>query len=254
MRQPKSPTWSPDGTQVVLSMQEGGRLHPNPTCSADLPAQPIQDKEDIRLVVDTDGGDIDLKLCYTLLPHPFWGLRLVNLSSGAFQDLPRDRFAYAPGWHPAHDWHLVFDGEQGLVNLDHIQRTTWPLTHDLNDHTPAFSPNGRHIALSYWQHDHWDIHLLNADGSGRIRLTQTPLPTLVEQRINGQEPRAWNNVAPTWSPDGSHIAFLTDRSGPWEIWVMQSDGGNQHPLFPPETLHGLGLQYYNVDERAISWR
>ncbi len=149
---------------------------------------------------------------------------------------------------------MVYDGELGLVNLDLNQGTTWTLTDDPNDYTPAFSPDGSRIAVTYKQHDHWDIHVMNADGSGRVRLTQTPLRAIVEQQINGEEPRSWNNAAPVWSPDGTQMLFLTDRTGQWEIWVMNADGSNQRPLFPPGTLGELELQYYGVGERALSWR
>jgi Tol biopolymer transport system component len=89
------------------------------------------------------------------------------------------------------------------------------------------------------------------------------LRAIVEQRIQGQEPRAWNNAAPVWSPDGSQIAFLTDRTGQWEIWVMPApgaqaqvlaDGSHQRPMFPAGTLDGIDLQYHGVNERALSWR
>jgi len=58
----------------------------------------------------------------------------------------------------------------------------------------------------------------------------------------------------------TQIAFLTGRSGQWEIWVMNADtlagtgGSDQRPLFSATTLAGLTLQYNGVDERARSWR
>jgi dipeptidyl aminopeptidase/acylaminoacyl peptidase len=261
LRQPKAPVWSPDGTRIALSMQHGGRLEPEYKCSHKLPSEPVVDKEDIQVVVEVgDNGAIDTQFCYTLLSHPFWSLGVVDVATGAFEDLPGDLFSYAPAWDPANDWRLVYDGEMGLVNLDLNQGTTWALTDDVNDHSPVFSPDGNRIAVSYWQHDHWEVHVLNADGSGRMRLTATPLRVIVEQRINGEEEHSWNNVAPTWSPDGSQLAFLTDRTGRWEIWAMNADGSNQRPVFPPETLGELALypegtlQYQNVDERVLSWR
>jgi Tol biopolymer transport system component len=95
---------------------------------------------------------------------------------------------------------------------------------------------------------------MNTDGSGRVRLTQTSYRALVEQELNGEVVHAYNNASPAWSPDGSQIAFLTDRTGRWEIWVMKADGSNQQPLFPAETLAGIALQYKGADEQMISWQ
>jgi hypothetical protein len=53
---------------------------------------------------------------------------------------------------------------------------------------------------------------------------------------------------------GSQIAFLTDRRGQWEIWLMNADGSDQRPMFPEGTLADLTLHYAGVDERMLSWR
>jgi len=59
-------------------------------------------------------------------------------------------------------------------------------------------------------------------------------------------------VAPTWSPDGAKIAFLTDRRGKWEIWVMNADGSDQRPMFET-ALDEVSMGYEFVGERVISW-
>jgi len=51
---------------------------------------------------------------------------------------------------------------------------------------------------------------MDADGSNRTNLTNSPA---VDQH-------------PTWSPDGTQIAFETDRDGNMEIYVMNADGSN----------------------------
>jgi Tol biopolymer transport system component len=39
------------------------------------------------------------------------------------------------------------------------------------------------------------------------------------------------NFQPRISPDGKTIAFITDRRGQYNLWVMNSDGSNQRPVF-----------------------
>jgi Tol biopolymer transport system component len=247
LHQPKAPVWSPDGSQIIIGMQHGGRIFPEERCSS----RPPRGAFDVEVTRDENGS---IEFCYILLADPYWGLRIINLATGTYEDLPNQHYSFSPTWDLADPSRIVYDGDRGLVNLDLRQGNAWPLTTDVQDHSPVFSPDGSKIAVSYRQTDHWEIHVLNADGTGRVRLTSTSYRTLVEQEINGQTAHSFNNAAPTWSPDGTQLAFLTDRSGQWEIWVMQADGSNQRPLFPPGTLGGIPLQYNGVDERMLSWR
>ena len=248
IHQPKAPTWSPDGTQIAISMQHGGRVSEVRKCSGQRPPREAYDVDVNR---DDDG---DISYCYTLPPHPYYGLRVVDVATGDFEDLPNDLFSLSPAWDPANPEQLVFDGERGLMGLDLDQGTIWTLTEDANDHSPVFSPDGSKIAVSYWQNDHWEIHVLNSDGTGRVRLTETSVQARLEQMVNGQMSSSYNNAAPAWSPDGSQIVFLTDRSGQWEIWVMDADGGNQQPLVTADMLDGITLQYDGMEERMLSWK
>jgi TolB protein len=43
------------------------------------------------------------------------------------------------------------------------------------------------------------------------------------------------DAAPAVSPDGSWVAFLSNRSGAWAIWAVPSSGGEAQQLF---TLEG----------------
>jgi dipeptidyl aminopeptidase/acylaminoacyl peptidase len=245
---PRTPVWSADGTQLAITMQHGGYVQERNVCG-DL--RPPREAENVSIEHDEDG---DIKFCYTLPADPHWSLRLIDLASGAFEDQAGDDYSFSPAWDPANPARLVYNGAWGLVNLDLNQQTTSALTGDVNDHSPVFSPDGSQIAVSYWQTDHWEVHVLNADGSGRIRLTETSYLAWVQQELNGEEVHSYNNAAPVWSPDGSRLAFLTDRTGQWEIWVMNADGSSQQPLIPAGALAGISLQYNGVDEQMISWR
>jgi len=232
LKQPKAPSWSPDGTQVVLNYQDGGTVDPTQLCF-------------------TRGGRTS---CFIEPADPHWGLRVVNMANGSFQDVNHDFHSFGPTWDPANPWRVVSQGAKGLVAVDLTKNTIWNITTDPADRAPVFSPDGSKIAESFWQTGNWEVHVLNADGTGAVRLTQTSDMVLVQQLLQGQTPHSWNNAAPTWSPDGSRIAFLTDRNGPWEIWIMNADGSNQHPLFPNGLPNGITIDYGGLSERVISWR
>ena len=184
-----------------------------------------------------------------------WSLRRVDVATGQFEDLPHDLYSISPTWDPLNPQRVVYDGSRGLVSLDLSQGTNWQMTEEIQDSTPVFSPDGSKIAVTYRQDgQHGDIQVLSSDGSGRMRLTQTSYMDLVQQELTGEAPNSHNNVSPAWSPDGSQIAFFTDRTGQWEIWVMNADGTNQRPLFSPDILTGITFEYNGMNERMLSWR
>ena len=240
MFEPKAPAWSPDGTQLVISYQHGGRRNIESHCytmRSDGTFRKLpRGAYDIRF----RGG----KLCFKLPPDTHWQLRRVTAATGDFEDLPSETYSYAPTWDPVNVWRVVFGGSTGLQQLDLNRGEYWAFTTDVRDHAPVFSPDGARVAVTYKQDTHWEIYTLRADSGERARLTPSE-PLLGE---------AFNSAAPAWSPDGAQIAFVSDRGGTWAFWVMNADGSNPRPLLPDSVAAALGaVQYHGVDERLISW-
>lgn len=70
-----------------------------------------------------------------------------------------------------------------------------------------------------------DIFSANADGTGEINLTQTE--TVQE-------------IQPAWSPDGTRMAFASDRDGNYEIFTMAADGSDVRQV---TFVEGLFFEY-----------
>jgi len=56
------------------------------------------------------------------------------------------------------------------------------------------------------------------------------------------------SAAPQFSPDGKHIAFMSNRSGPWQIWVSSVDGS--HPVQISST-DSAGTPRWSPDGKEI---
>jgi TolB protein len=93
------------------------------------------------------------------------------------------------------------------INADGSNPTR--LTNDPSfDGSPDRSPDGSRIVF---ERNAVGIYVMNADGSN---VTQLPSA----------------GFDPTWSPDGTRIAFVSSRDGTPEIYVMNSDSSNQTRL------------------------
>ena len=81
---------------------------------------------------------------------------------------------------------------------------------------PMVSPDGKKIVFSSQlpERKEGEIYLMNLDGTGLTRLTRGSV--------------SLNNM-PTFCPDG-RIAFVSDRSGNDDIWIMNGDGSNPTQL------------------------
>jgi Tol biopolymer transport system component len=270
---PKAPAWSPDGKKVVVTWEDGGNMTaisktfviksskagatPGATPSAGSIAKGGKGAPNLpdlcyNVQIDRDGRKTFIRC--TLDANPHFALKEIDVASGASQDLKHDIHTFSPAWDPADAGRIVYRGDTSLVNLDLNQDQTSTLAGNLGDGWPTFSPDGKKIAVAYKQTDHWEIHVMNADGSGRVRLTETSPVAMAEQMLRGEQPHEYDNTSPAWSPDGSQIAFATNRTGRWEIWVMNADGSNPHPMFSDAVSAQIQLLPQSPDERILSWR
>lgn len=96
--------------------------------------------------------------------------------------------------------------------------------------TPTLHANGK-IAFTSDRDGNREIYVMNADGTDQVRLTNNP----------------GADDCPTWSPDGTRIAFVSQKQdGSFAISMMKADGTNQTEITALDDSNGTGW-------RRLSW-
>jgi TolB protein len=140
------------------------------------------------------------------------GSGLARLTSGSGVSI-------RPRWSPD-GREIVFvstrDGAADIFVMDADGGNQRNLTqHTAVDGFPDWSPDGRYIVFhSLRDEGSPEIFVMDRDGSSVRQITKHPS----------------FNVQPRWSPDGAQIAFVTDRAGFGQVYVMNPDGSGQRPL------------------------
>lgn len=168
-----------------------------------------------------------------------------------------------------------------MVNADGSGLTRLTDNEDADDH-PVWLPDGKNISFTSGNIDENNLYIMNPDGTNQINLTKGSYQVgehswspdgkqiVFSASIPGTEglTRSWDiyvlnydgneltgltnltksagaDFYPAWSPDGKYIAFMSERDGDADIYVMNADGSNvtnltnnsfwdSHPAWSPD--------------------
>ena len=201
-----SPAWSPDNSLIAFSARANGNsdiftIAPDGSDLRNVSRNPLSDSSP---VFSADGREI-------VFARDTYGraqLYRMDTNGGG-----QRRVTDAPGYEmsPAvspDGVHLAFAGDRESRGLDIFsidlrkpgdeKRLAARRLHDV---LPAFSPDGSRIAFIANSDGNPEIYVMNADGTGLVRLTRS---------------RA-DETAPEFSPDGKRVVFSSNRAGRFGI-------------------------------------
>ncbi|MEP7383437.1 MAG: CehA/McbA family metallohydrolase [Gemmatimonadota bacterium] len=207
------PRWSPDGTRLAwVATSFEGRFHVfvAPVIGDSLGAPR-------RITEDRDSGLP--RYYYSPFDHylsPTWspdGRELLLVSN-------RGRI-----WGTGGIWRLPVDRASGdttatgvAMRLVFDEETMWKAR-------PDWSRDGRRVVYASYAGRQWhQLWLTTADP--RTDGATTPLGGEPLQLTYGD----FDATNPRWSPDGRHIAYISNESGNTALWIIDLPGGRRRPL------------------------
>jgi eukaryotic-like serine/threonine-protein kinase len=90
----------------------------------------------------------------------------------------------------------------------------WITRGNIEISNPQLSPNGEEFLVRHPDNVQEDLAILDRDGKNWRNLTK--------DRFHERNAR--------WSPDGKQVAFQTDRTGKYQIWMIDADGANPRQI------------------------
>lgn len=214
------PVWSPDGTKIAYDTQSAISAYPN--------------TRDIYVMDANGSNQINLtgyESSVTLSIEPDWSPDGSKIAFAAYSDLTSTT---------ATNIHVMNSDGSGITVIDS----------GYGDTIPSWSSDSSKIAF-YTSRDgglgDTEVFIMDSDGSNPMNISNNPVVYGVD--LSGYDSE------PAWSPDGNKIAFVSHRSGSFDIWVMDADGSNQVNLTGQATYDGSPA--WSPDSTKIafmSWR
>jgi Tol biopolymer transport system component len=235
--------WSPDGNSLVMSHKD------SPKEPAALYVVAVDTGEKRRLTFPPPEASGDTNPAFSPDGRTLTFIRMIDVNPELYLLPVSD--ALQPVGEAT---------QKTLGNLNGL------LGHVRGGFAPAWTENGREIVLSSWGHGLWRMAVSGSETrsgeperlpfgenaccpaiarrghrlaysnapSSHFSIWHTPArrgPSARDDTSTGSFNRPLisstrNDLSPQYSPDGKRIAFASERSGNWEIWVCNSDGSN----------------------------
>jgi Tol biopolymer transport system component len=195
-----SPAWSPNGELVAFAMNVTPGEDPG---SVDTNMEIFVVRSDgtgLRRMTDHPGLDT----------NPAWSPDGTRIAFTRWPDA-----AASEGGDAVAIWSMNRNGS-GLERLTHGP--------GLSDQA-SWSPDGEHIAFSRY---------VSARDAYAVFITEAEAKEVRRPQAITHSPYGVTSTSPSWSPDGTRIAFVRDenqnRGGDSNIYVIDSDGSNPHRI------------------------
>ncbi len=131
-------------------------------------------------------------------------------------------------------WITDFDGKSAKA-----------LTESGRNLLPSWLPDSEHIV--------WMVSASGTDPPENSRLHIMSAETMESRRLfSDPEQIKFSNSMPVVSPNGTELAFVSNRSGNYRIWLSNLDGSNARPISPTSAEQDEMLKL-PIEQKVPAW-
>lgn len=224
------------GQLVVLPASGGAEL----TVTSDPPPRPVASYGGGAFDWTPDGR----QLVYAAVDGAIWAVPADGGTPRALVPRQPDGACAAPSVSPD-GRRIAFVVDQRHVAVAPLDGSAWPVKVSADADfcfDPVWSPDGERVVWHEWRVPAmpWDagaIVVRDADASKPATVVAGGADVAVQQ--------------PRFSPDGSRLAYLSDRKGWMNVWIANADGSDAQPLVDEELEHGDPP--WGLGQRSFAW-
>ncbi len=150
-----------------------------------------------------------------------------------------------PRWSPDGQRIVYVQDDSTLLLADPDGGNPRPLLSGGRNQTPSWSPDSRHVVWTELTSG------MSPFVTGRLRIIDTQT---LESRLLFSNPEQikFSNMMADIAPDGATIAFASNRSGQYRIWVSKLDGSDARPVSEPASAMNPTLQL-PIEQKVPHW-
>ena len=210
-----SPAWSPNGDLIAFNCKIGGNTE---ICTGKADGSDMQNLTndpafDVNPVWSPDGKEIIFSSNRDGDVNRQQLFRMNSDGTSQRRITKRSGYEMTPAWSPQ-GTKIAFAGDRAdgtsrgldifLLDLSDPTNEKILAVRRFHDSLPAFSPDGKQITFVSQADGNSEIYVINADGSGLLRLTRNQA----------------EDTSPQFSKDGRKIIFSSNRNGKYAIFDL----------------------------------
>lgn len=251
--------WSPNGDKIAyLSSPSSGSYNDMWTMNADGSNKALLVHVSTHITYGHDWSPDETKIIFSVkqscTSDSFWSCNYdlfeINSDGTGLRQITNTPYIE---WHPQYSpdgkyiaYASIEDGNRNLwlAKSDWSERVQLATDDGLGDVNIKWSPDGSKIVFvgHNWDNEHGDIAVVTLDYA----------PTTVG-KLTQLTSGAAQELAPSWSPDGTKIAYSTLVNNEYRVWVMNADGSNQAEI--PNALYATAfVNAWNPDGTKVTFQ